>query len=261
MLSVRRLLAPLLLLSFAATGFSVEPAKTTDAKKPKPAHVPRSHSVALGGVRKVAYSQEGDPEGAHAGETELAVRPLVIDGRVKDWTTGERHDVTESTFVVRSVQRINDALPSDQANDKSEHWVWQRGPWLLVDRTTGHSTPLKLPDFSSGVSDIAWFRDYAAYCGLPSSSKHLYAVVAQIAVRKPLLAKKLDPWNDAAPHPQSACAPAAWQREPLQVTFQPDGLPPSVFDLMAAPPDPAEAAVPPPPASSPAKPQQTQATQ
>jgi hypothetical protein len=259
MLSVYRSLALILLLPVAV--FAVEPAKTPDAKKTKPARAPRSHSVALGGIRKVAYSAEGDPDGARPGEAELDVRPLVVDGRVKDWTTGERHDVTESTFVVRSAQRINDALPQDQDKEKVEHWAWQRGPWLLVDRTSGHAEALKLPDFSSGVSDIAWFRDYAAYCGLPASSKHLYAVVAQIAVRKPLLVRKLEPWNDAAPHPQAACAPAAWQREPLQVTFEPTGMAPAVFDLRAAPSDPDEAAVPAPAAANtPGKAQQTPGT-
>jgi hypothetical protein len=215
-------------------------------EKPKAERAPRVHSVALGGTRKVPYSQEGDPEGARPGETELEVRPLVVDGRVKDWTTGERHDVTEHTFVVRSALRINDSLPQD----KSEHWVWQRGPWLLIDRTSGHSEPLKLPDFASGVSEIAWFRDYAAYCGVPTSGKHLYAVVAQIAVRKPLLARKLGPWDEGAPHAAAACAPATWQREPLQVTFQPNGLAPSVFDLTAASPEPAEASTPATPAAA-----------
>jgi hypothetical protein len=263
MVSVRRALTLFLLIPLiAVAGSAIEPAKAPDAKKTKPAHVPRSHSVALGGVRKVAYSREGDPAGAHPGEAELEVRPLVIDGRVKDWTTGERHDVTESTFVVRSAQRINDALPQDRDTDKSDHWAWQRGPWLLVDRISGHAEPLKLPDFSPGVSEVAWFRDYAAYCGVPASSKHLYAVVAQLAVRKPLLAKKLGPWNTAAPHPEAACAPSGWQREPLQVTFQPAGLPPTVFDLTAGPPDSEGAASTAPTTGSlSAKPQQTPATQ
>ncbi len=69
--------------------------------------------------------------------------------------------------------------------------MWQRGPWLLVDRVTGHVTALKLPDYDPGVSQVSWFRDYAAYCGLTASGKSLYAVVAQIAARKPVLAKKL----------------------------------------------------------------------
>ena len=74
---------------------------------------------------------------------------------------------------------------------KRSQWVWQRGPWLLVDRVTGRVTALRLPDYDPGVSQVSWFRDYAAYCGLTPSGKSLYAVVAQIAARKPVLAKKL----------------------------------------------------------------------
>ena len=62
--------------------------------------------------------------------------------------------------------------------------MWQRGPWLLVDRVTGRVTALKLPDYDPGVSQVSWFRDYAAYCGLTASGKSLYAVVAQVAARK-----------------------------------------------------------------------------
>ena len=61
---------------------------------------------------------------------ELKVRPLMVDGKVKEWTTGEAHDVTDRSFAVRRAVRLNDALPADHG----ERWVWQRGPWLLVDR-------------------------------------------------------------------------------------------------------------------------------
>ncbi len=203
-------------------------AKDEDPKKPKPAKPPRVHLVALGGAKKVAYSKAGDPAGALGSESELRVRPLVVDGRVKEWTTGEAHDVTDRSFAVRRALRINDALPTD----KAEHWVWQKGPWLLVDRTAGHTTPLKLPDYDPSVSDVSWFRDYAAYCGLTSSGKELYAVVAQIAARKPLVAKKLTPWDGAAPRTAPACAPVAWQREPLRITFQAAGAQPESFDLV-----------------------------
>jgi hypothetical protein len=192
------------------------------------AAVRKPHAVALGAVRKVPYSVEGDPAGALPEEKELRVRPLVVDGRVTEWTTGEEHDVTARSFTVRRALRLNDALPAD----KTEHWVWQRGPWLLVDRTTGKVAALHLPDFDPGVSDVVWFRDYAAYCGLNAARKQLYAVVAQIAVRKPLLAKKLSPW-DATGHTGAACADAVWQREPLRISFQPTGGAAVSFDLMS----------------------------
>jgi hypothetical protein len=185
--------------------------------------------VGLGAVKRVPYSVEGDPAGGRADEKELRVRPLVVDGRVKEWTTGEAHDVTDRSFAVRRAVRLNDALPAD----KTEHWVWQRGPWLLVDRASGKITALRLPDFDPAVSEVAWFRDYAAYCGLHEGGKQLYAVVAQVAARKPLLTKKLAPW-DATNHAAPACAEAVWQREPLRIGFQPTGGAAVSFDLVGS---------------------------
>ncbi len=204
--------------------------KDADPKKPKPAKPPKVHSVVLGAAKRVPYSKEGDPAGALPGETELRVRPLVVDTRVKEWTTGEPHDVTDRSFAVRRAIRINDALPTD----KTEHWVWQRGPWLLVDRSVGHTVPLKLPDYDPSVSDVSWFRDYAAYCGLTTTGKQLYAVVAQVAARKPLVVKKLVAWDAAVPRTAAACAPASWQREPLRITFQATGAEPASFDLVGS---------------------------
>lgn len=205
------------------------------------AAVPRkAHVVALGAAHKVAYSRTGDPAGAQPGETELKIRALLIDGVVKEWTTGEAHDVTDRSFVVRRVLRINDVLPTDKPEVKSAEkpaapvllsaWVWQRGPWLLVDRVTGHIVALKLPDYDPGVSQLAWFRDYGAYCGVTASGKSLYAVVAQVAGRKPLLAKKLSAF-DPENHPQPVCELPVWQREPLRVTFHPAGGEAIGYDL------------------------------
>src|SRR6201994_3635212 len=172
----------------------------------------RPHMVGLGAVRRMPYSIKTDPAGALPDEKELRVRPLVVDEKVKEWTTGEAHDITDRSFVVRRALRLNDALPGD----KAEHWIWQRGPWLLVDRVKGSVTALHLPDYDPAVSNVVWFRDYAAYCGLTASGKQLYAVVAQIAARKPVIAKKISPWSPGE-NQLPACAAAAWQREPLQV--------------------------------------------
>jgi len=246
-----------------ATAFA---AALTASVAPRKAHV-----VMLGATRKVPYSKIGDPAGAAAGENELKVRALLVDGVLKEWTTGEAHDVTDRSFVVRRVIKLNDALPSDKAipsdkpapgdksgvggkpgpSDKSRpsekssvkpapaastapmasRWVWQRGPWLLVDRQTGHITALKLPDYDPGVSQIVWFRDYGAYCGVTVSGKSLYAMVAQVAARKAVLAKKMSAF-DPESHPEPACGPAEWQREPLRVTFHPTGKEPVSYDIV-----------------------------
>jgi hypothetical protein len=194
-----------------------------------PAHAaPRkAHVVVLGATRKVPYSKAGDPGGAATGEDTLRIRPLLVDTALKEWTTGDSHDVTDRSFVVRRVIRINDALPGD----KPGHWVWQRGPWLLVDRESGRVTPLKLPDYDPGVSQVSWFRDYGAYCGVTATGKSLYAVVAQLAARKPVLAKKLAAF-DPRDHADPSCAPAEWQREPLRITFHPAGKEAMSYDIV-----------------------------
>ncbi|MGA8043029.1 MAG: hypothetical protein WCA37_09515 [Terracidiphilus sp.] len=212
--------AVLLLAAWAAFLLAAPtPSRAAGPRKP--------HAVFLGAVKKVPYSKADDPAGAQSNETELKLRALIVDGQVKEWTTGDSHDVTDRSFVVRRVLKINDALPTD----KQGHWVWQRGPWLLIDRSTGHITALKLPDYNPGVSQVSWFRDYAAYCGVTASGKSLYAVVAQLAVRKPVLAKKLaafDEHQDSTP----ACAPVDWQREPLRVSFHPAGKDAVSFDIV-----------------------------
>jgi hypothetical protein len=100
-----------------------------------------------------------------------------------------------------------------------------------VDRVTGHATALKLPDYDPGVSQASWFRDYAAYCGVTASGKSLYAVVAQVAARKAVLAKKLSAF-DPEKHAEPVCAPSEWQREPLRVTFHPTGKDAAGFDVI-----------------------------
>jgi len=210
-----------LLLTFAFTA--------VDLSTVLPAHAApsKTHTVVLGAARKVPYSKAGDPAGAAPGEDSLKIRALLVDGTLKEWTTGDTHDVTDRSFVVRRAIRLNDALPGEKAGQ----WVWQRGPWLLVDRVTGHATPLKLPDYDPAISEASWFRDYAAYCGLTTSGKSLYAVVAQIAGRKPVLAKKLNGF-DAADHADPPCVAPDWQREPLRVTFHPAGKAAAGFDIV-----------------------------
>jgi hypothetical protein len=207
--------------------FAIASAASAAERKP--------HSVVLGAARKVPYSKAGDPSGAAAGEDSLKIRALLVDGVLKEWTTGDTHDVTDRSFTVRRVVRLNDALPTDKPPEKlasaASRWVWQRGPWLLVDRVTGHVTALHLPDYGPGVSQVSWFRDFAAYCGVTASGKSLYAVVAQLAARKPVLAKKLaafDPENPSGP----VCAPPDWQREPLRITFHPSGKDAVSFDIV-----------------------------
>lgn len=179
------------------------------------------HTVSLGAVRKVPWSRPDKvPEPSNSPAKSLPtlkVRPLIVDGKQKEWTTGDAHDVTDRSFTIRRAMRLNDRLPGDS----SARWSWQPGPWLLVDRTTGHITALHLPDFDAGISEVVWYRDYAAYCGAGSTAKGgLFAVVAQLGVRRPVVHKPIGKWPVPSP-PDAVCRPAEWQRDPIRVTLQP----------------------------------------
>ncbi len=193
------------------------------------ASTPKVHTVSLGGIRKVPFTPaEATPDTKSEESSTLKVRPLIVDGRQKEWTTGDTHDVTDRSFVIRRALRINDSLPAD-GPDK---WVWQPGPWLLVDRVTGHITALHLPDFDASVSNVVWFRDYAAYCGIATSAKGgLYAVVAQIGARKAVAQKQIGKWPQPE-HASPACQAPQWQRLPIRVTLRATGGEPFTLDVV-----------------------------
>ncbi len=148
----------------------------------------------------------------------LKVRALIVDGRVKEFILGAPHEVTERLFVVRRVFRVNDSLP----DDSSPRWQWQRGGWLMVDRTTGRVSAINLVEFDAFYSAASWYREYVAYCGVSDDGKKTFAIVAQLSRRKPVLKKPLSEGgvpDDAAP--DSACPAPVWQRSPVRVSFEP----------------------------------------
>ena len=148
---------------------------------------------------------------------DLKIRPLYVDARLKEYTTGTAHELTDRLFSVRRGFRVNDALPEENA----ARWQWQRGGWLLVDRISGKISQLSLPEFDPFYSTASWFRDYVAYCGVSEDGKKLYAVVMQVGRRKPIL-KKAAGEPAADDEPDSECPAPRWERAPARVTFQPD---------------------------------------
>jgi len=172
------------------------------------------HVVALGKFTNVQWligPEESKPY-------DLKIRGLFVDAKLKEYTTGPQHEITERLFVVRRMFHLNDSLPQESA----PRWKWQRGGWLLVDRVSGKISALNLPDFDNYYSATSWYRDYAAYCGLSDDGKKAYAIVAQIGRRKPVLKKAL---GDAAGDdmPDSECPQPTWQRQPTRVTFEDEG--------------------------------------
>ena len=91
----------------------------------------------------------------------------------------------------------------------------------MVDRVTGRVTQIALPEFDAYYSTPSWFRDYVAYCGVSDDGKKLFAIVAQLGRRKPILKKPLgEPGGEDGP--DSECPAPEWQRGPVRVSFVPD---------------------------------------
>jgi hypothetical protein len=177
--------------------------------------VPKPHVIVFGKWTPVKWYVGSAGNKA----VELKVRALFVDTRLKEYTTGPSHDVTERLFVVRRVFRLNDALP--QENGAAAQWQWQRGGWLMVDRVTAKVTQISLPEFDPYYSTGSWYGDYFAYCGVSDDGKKLFAIVAQLGRRKAILKKPLgEPGGDEMP--DSECPAPSWQRQPARVTFEPD---------------------------------------
>jgi hypothetical protein len=202
-LTLKRMLVAIILCAAATQGMAAS----------------KSHVIAFG---KWIAAKWPDATGQKL--LDIKVRGLFVDARLKEYTIGTPHELTDRLFVVRRAFRVNDALPGEgtsaNANTSGARWQWQRGGWLLVDRLTGRVAQLGLPEFDPFYSTASWYRDYIAYCGVSEDGKKLYAVVAQVGRRKPIL-KKDAGVPAGTDDPDSECPPPAWERNPMRVTFQP----------------------------------------
>lgn len=183
------------------------------------------HTVAFGKWISVPWLAGTGPEEKPQA---IKVRALIVDDRVKEYTLGPQHEVTDRLFVVRRAFRVNDSLPQDSG----PHWQWQRGGWLLVDRVTGRVSAINLPEFDVLYSAASWYRDYVAYCGVSDDGKKIYAMVAQISRRKPALKRELSKdgiAEDASP--DSACPAPMWERAPVRVSFALTGTAKQTFAI------------------------------
>ncbi len=185
-----------------------------------------------------AAATENATENEEERSVEIKIRPLYVDGQLKEFTTGEPYDVTDRQFVVRRAYRLNDWLPEDvekaaalPAGKRTSHrFQWQRGGWLLVDRTSGRISQLRLPDFDPFYSTASWYRDYVAYCGISDDGEKLYAVVAQLGHSKAIVRKQLRAASGSE-LPDSECPAPEWQRQPARVMFAPVGSDKITFSI------------------------------
>jgi hypothetical protein len=170
----------------------------------------KPHVIAFGKWSSVSwYNTE------HGPAIDRKVRPLYVDGRLREFTLELPHDITDRLFTVQRAFRINDTLPGEN----TLRWRWEPGGWVLVDRGTGRISSLSLAEFDATLSRTGWYRDYAAYCGVSEDGKKMYAVVTQLGRRRPLLRESL---GDLSSTPEP-CPVPSWQRDPARVTFAPAG--------------------------------------
>src|ERR1700675_3163631 len=118
--------------------------------------IPKPHVITFG-----RWTQGKWYVGSEGKSVDLKVRALYVDTRLREYTTGLPHEVTDRLFVVRRMFRLNDTLPSETS--ATPRWLWERGGWLLVDRVTGRVTQINLPEFDPFYSTASWYRDYIAY--------------------------------------------------------------------------------------------------
>ena len=162
----------------------------------------RQHSVLLGPWRATSAVTESGKA------VPVKVRKLIVDAKFREHTFGPSHEVSDRLFVVRKAVQLNDSLPQEAS--KAPRWIWRMEGWISVDRQTGHVTQLNLPMFDHETSDVSWYRDLAAYCGVSEDRSKAYLMVFQIGKRKPLLKKEF------AGEP---CPAPTWERQPTRATF------------------------------------------
>lgn len=169
----------------------------------------KTHMVSFGKWTTIRWAS--DP--AEDNTIEAKVRPVYVDGQLKEFTVGLPHEITDRLIAVRRALRVNDALPREIVTLR---WIWQPGGWLLIDRVSGRITQVDLTDFDPYTSLASWYRDYVAYCGVSDDGRKLEAIVLQSGKHKPVLKKKI---GDASSDSQPLCSAPDWQRQPMRVSF------------------------------------------
>jgi hypothetical protein len=185
---------------------------------------PKVHVISFGKTMVVKLYLGPDEE--HTAP--VKVRALFVDTKLKEFVTGEVHEVTDRLFVVRRAYRLNNNLPGDES--KAPNWVWERGGWLMVDRLTARVSQVSLYEFDPFYSQASWFRDYAAYCGVSDNGEKLSAVVMQLGRKKPVLKKELGAASQGDT-PDSECETPTWEKKPTRVTFLPKHAEKQAFSI------------------------------
>jgi len=97
---------------------------------------PKRHVVSLGKWTSVKWL----PDDSESTALDLRIRPLYVDGRTKEFSLGPAHDVTERTFLVQRMFRLNDSLPAESS---PPHWRWNAADGCSQTASLARSSSLR----------------------------------------------------------------------------------------------------------------------
>ena len=125
-------LVPLLSVVAFASGQEIAPATRPTQKPPKMARPPTLHAVSLGAARKVPFTPaDATPEERKEGH-DHPDRSSAGCRRAPAGVDHGRNPMRSPTAPLRSAASCASTIRWPASMDM--HWVWQPGPWLLVDR-------------------------------------------------------------------------------------------------------------------------------
>ncbi len=76
---------------------------------------------------------------------DLKVRPLFVDTRLKEYTTGSPHELTDRLFAVRRAFRVNDSLPTETCQRRALAMAaWRLAAGRPPDRTSLPTQPARV---------------------------------------------------------------------------------------------------------------------
>ena len=182
-----------------------------------PTAAPKTHVVALGAVRKVPFTPPGlapssansDKPAAPTDALILKVRPLIVDGRQKEWTTGDAHDVTDRSFTIRRALRLNDQLPTDDCTTLESG---SPAPGCSSTAPPATSPPCIFPTSTPRSPTPSGSATTPPTAASPPPSKAASSPSSPSSARAEPSSRSRSAHGPSRLHSDPVCKPAQWQR-------------------------------------------------
>jgi hypothetical protein len=124
-------------------------------------------------LRKVDFRQVANATGQKL--LDLKVRPLFVDTRLKEYTTGIPQELTDRQFLVRRALRVNDALPTESASAKPRAGNGNAAAGCSSTVSPDESPSSTCPSSIPSIRPQAGIATTSPTCGVSEDGKKLYA--------------------------------------------------------------------------------------